>query len=240
MIGFIKDWAVNIVTLVLLITMMEMLLPKGKIKKYINLMTGTILIIAIVEPVIGLFGKGFDFTASQAASAMNLDRREIEKISSMIEEEQVKQTVVLYRNRLIDQIERQVQEVDGVIDAKADIIINEDYNSESFGKIKRIYIQVYTRNDGKGGQNEPGASGTVSDDGSLVPNEDGGPSDAIDIPVVDKIEKIRVWNKRSHTSEDKAGMDDADFSVLKSRLADRVEDVFGVSRDNIIISHLQR
>lgn len=240
MIGFIKNWAINIVTLVLFITMMEMLLPKGRVKKYINLLTGTILIIAIVEPLTGIWGKGFDFSASQTMSAMNMDRIEIEKTGHMLEQEQIRQTVALYRGRIIEQIERQAREVEGVLDAEADVIINEDYNSESFGEIKRIYIQVYTEG-GNNGQSAGSPENRGTSDGDRLSETDGmGKSASINTSVINKIGKIRVGNRNSDISDDRTNMGDADSSNLKTRITDRIEGVFGVSRDNIIISQLQR
>lgn len=211
MIGFIKDWAVNIVMLVLFIVMTEMLLPGGKIKKYANLMTGTVLIIAIIDPFAGFFSKGFDFSASQTAAARTMDRNEIEKAGKLLEEEQVKQTTELYRRKIIEQIEQHAMEVEGVADAEADVIINEDHMSETFGEIKRIYISV--------GVDRAGERQTSSDSA----------------PAVEKVGRIRIGNPQSRGDFGKT-ID----SRLEAQLADRIGQVFGVSRDNIVISQIQR
>jgi stage III sporulation protein AF len=211
LIGFIKNWAVNIVILVLFIVMTEMLLPSGRIKKYANLITGTVLIIAIIDPLMGLIGKNFDFSVSQTAAAMTMDKKEIEKAGKLLEEEQVKQTTELYRKKIIEQIEHHSREVEGVVDAKADVIINEDYESETFGEIKRIYVEAEI--DRPGGQQ---------------------PSSA-DIPAVEKVGMIRIGDREIR--EDQSTVDD---SRLEAELADRIEYIFGVSRDNIIISQIQR
>ena len=44
MIEFIKNWVVNTVTIVMLIILIEMLIPSGKMKKIVNLVTGFILV----------------------------------------------------------------------------------------------------------------------------------------------------------------------------------------------------
>ncbi len=154
MLEFLKAWAINIVTIVLFIAMIEILLPRGKMKKYVSLLTSTILMIVIINPIIGLFGQKFDFSLSQMSTARNLDKREIENSSKLLEEEQIKQTIELYRNRITEQISQSAREVEGVKNAQADIIINEDYESANFGEIKRVYIMAVVEGSSNNESNE--------------------------------------------------------------------------------------
>lgn len=142
MVAFIKEWVLNIVTLVLLIILIEMLLPSGRIKKYADLVTGFILIIAIINPFIGLIGGKFSLADSMAASGGFLDRAEIKKDSDLLEETQMKQIVEVYRKKIIARLEQTAMDTAGVAGARADVIINEDYDSENFGEIKRAYLEI--------------------------------------------------------------------------------------------------
>lgn len=211
MLDFIKSWSINIVMLVLFIVIIEMLLPRGRMKKYVNLLTGTILIIAIIEPVIGLFGRSFDFTAVQTSTAGSISKKEIEKAGRLLEEEQLRQTVELYRRRIIEQIEQSAMEVEGVNAAEADVIINEDQDSEYFGEIKRIYINAVV--EGKGNVGSNGKSSIK----------------------VEKVESIKT-DKAAGGSSDSTVYD----SGLNRRLTDRIGGIFGVDRENIIIKQMQR
>jgi stage III sporulation protein AF len=234
MLGFIKDWTVNIVMMVLFVVIVEMLLPRGRMKKYVNLLTGTILIIVIIEPLTGLFGQNFDFSAAQTAAAGNIDRREIEKASKLLEEEQLRQTTELYRRRIIEQITQSAKEVEGVKDAQADVIINEDHDSEYFGEIKRIYITVYMRGnagaDTKAGSN--GDSKPASMDSTASRKDDSAREGTI---KVDRIESIRT-----------GGMDGDDSGStvydagLERRLTERIGEIFGVETGSIIVKQIQR
>ena len=165
MIEFIKQWVINIVALVLFIVMFEMLLPTGKMKKYINLVTGTILIIAIISPLTGLLGKNTDITALQVSNSNNLDRLEVEKDSKVLEKEQMKQIVDVYRDKIIEQLEQNAEEVEGVKQAYADVIFNEDYNSKNFGEIKRAYIEIIPETESSA--NGQGDSSDQSYDGNV-------------------------------------------------------------------------
>jgi stage III sporulation protein AF len=142
MIDFIKDWVLNIVTLVIFIIIIEMLVPSGRMKKYAGLVTGFVLIIAIINPFLGLLGGKVNLTDSLSADSAFLDRAELKKNSSLLEEQQMKQIVEVYRKKIIGQLERSAMDTKGVTKAKADVIINEDYNSENFGEIKRAYLEI--------------------------------------------------------------------------------------------------
>lgn len=232
MLEFIKNWTVNIVVLVLFIVITEMLLPKGRVRKYANLMTGTILIIAIIEPVTGLFGKSFDFTFSQVVTAGSIDKKEIEKAGRMLEEEQVKQTIRLYRNRIIEQTEHQAREVEGVKDAKADVIINEDSSSPSFGEIKRIYIEAEVE-DGPVGHGSPDSQdGSGASVGSMPANDED--TDPVRITGIREVQRIRIGDQDG--VQRKSAVD----SKLEEQLAERIANAFGVSREQIVITRVER
>ncbi|NLH95739.1 MAG: stage III sporulation protein AF [Clostridiaceae bacterium] len=230
MIGFIKSWTVNIVVLVLFIVITEMLLPRGKVRKYANLVTGTILVIAIIEPVTGLFGRAFDFSFSQAATAGAIDKKEIEKAGRMLEQEHVKQTIRLYRSRMIEQIEQQAMEVEGVEAAKADVIVNEDRNSTGFGEIKRVYIEVEWEPDGPGDPGTLKSSRTTDGAGAAGGERD----DLVSIRSIREVEPIRIGGPDNMTGRN------APDPELKERLETRISDVFGVDRQNIVITQVAR
>lgn len=230
MLEFIKSWSVNIVVLVMFIVISEMLLPKGRMKKYVNLVTGTILVIAIIEPVTGLFGKPFDFSHYQTAAAGRIDKKEIEAASIMFEEEQIKQTVRLYRDRLIEQIEYQAREVEGVKDAKADVILNEDHDSPLFGEIKRIYIEAEVGGEPEDRSGQDDRGGSVASGKSRSAN--GEKPDPVSIPGIREIDRIKVGNQVNLPVEKVIDM------KVEEKLSERIENVFGISREQIIITQV--
>lgn len=140
MIEFLKSWVMNIITLVMVIVLLEILVPSGKIKKFVDLVSGFILIIAIINPVLSAINKGVDLEEIQISSSNFLDKRAIETNSKILKDKQMKQIAQSYRSKLIQQIEESTAQIKGIGEVKADLIINEDYTSESFGEIKRVYI----------------------------------------------------------------------------------------------------
>lgn len=150
MMGFIKDWVLNIVTLVLFIVLIEIFVPSGRMRKYASLVTGFVLIIAIINPFLKLLGSKINLADIQVADSRYMDRVEIEKNSKLLRDNQMKQIVEVYRKKVIVQLEQSAMNINGVAGATADVIINEDYNSGNFGEIKRAYIQISLKGQNNG------------------------------------------------------------------------------------------
>jgi stage III sporulation protein AF len=217
MLSFIKDWVLNIVTLVLFIVIIEMLVPKGRMKKYVNLVTGIILIIAIINPFLKLLGGSARLDEAQTANSNFLDKVEIKNDSSLLKEEQMKQIVEVYRKKLISQLESAALNTEGVSEAKADVIINEDYKSDLFGEVKRVYLKV--------GSAEKGSAKSVA--------------------KIENIERIDVGNdvgndvKKATGTQKNAVVAEPDTALTK-RLEDKISGLYGIDKENIVISLLKR
>src|SRR5690554_7845058 len=58
-ISFINSWLKDIVVLFILISIAELIMPKGKLKKYIRLVIGLLIIYIIISPFARLFRLDF-------------------------------------------------------------------------------------------------------------------------------------------------------------------------------------
>lgn len=56
MIEYISSWAGQIITAVIVVTILEMILPKGNSKKYIKTIIGIYILYIIISPVIKIAG----------------------------------------------------------------------------------------------------------------------------------------------------------------------------------------
>lgn len=140
--AFFKEWVLNIITMVVLIVLLEILIPSGRMKKYVNLVSGLIIIIVIINPFVMLLSKNMEIKDFYIQNSNAMDRREIAEKSKVLEEQQMEQITEIYRNKIIKQIEDEIKDIKGVNSASADVIINEDYESELFGEIIRVYIYL--------------------------------------------------------------------------------------------------
>jgi stage III sporulation protein AF len=142
MMDFLKSWVLNIAALGLMIVIFEIIVPSGKTKKFINLVAGFILIIAVINPFVKYFSKGFDFKDIQLKDSNVLDQKELEQQSKTVDEKQKKQIAEVYKAKIKMRIEASAKEVEGVSEAKAEIAIDENYESENFGEIKSVILNV--------------------------------------------------------------------------------------------------
>jgi stage III sporulation protein AF len=213
--AFIKDWIINIIALVLFIVLIEMIIPNGKTRKYVNLVTGFILIIVIINPIIKQFKNGISLESYQLADSAELQKMEIKQNTGVYGEEQMKQITEVYRQKVIAQLEKSAEETEGVADAEADVIINEDYKSDKFGEIKRAYINITPSKNDQG----------VKEVGSIS---------KVKVSVRDKVE---IGNEQdngsgSNASEaDSAGID----SRIKNSIEEKVSKLFDLDEGNIVI-----
>lgn len=142
MIESLKHWIIDLITIAIFVVMLDIIVPSGKIKKYVNLVLGFILLIAIINPIIKIFSEDVDLGRYAAAGANFIEKSEIESSSRILQEEQMKQITEVYRKKIISRIEETVKGFDGVREVKADVIINEDYNSDEFGAVMRVYLKI--------------------------------------------------------------------------------------------------
>lgn len=61
MIEVLKVWVTNITIAIFFITAVEMILPDNNMKKYAKFVLGLMLIVVIINPIIKIFNKDFDF-----------------------------------------------------------------------------------------------------------------------------------------------------------------------------------
>ena len=142
MIEFLKSWVLNIATIAILLVLIEILIPSGKTKKLVNLISGFLLLITIIQPFFKILWKDstFDWINEIDNSFTGLSNMDINK--GEFREEQISQIIKVYRKRVENRISEIAREVEGVKDAEVDIILNEDFSSPKFGEIKRIYVYL--------------------------------------------------------------------------------------------------
>ena len=83
MIEVLKIWVTNITVAIFFITAVEMILPDNNMKKYAKFVLGLMLIVVIINPIMKIFDKDFDFYSytNKATSYMesNTSGKEIKK-----------------------------------------------------------------------------------------------------------------------------------------------------------------
>lgn len=153
MIEMIKSWVINIAALVMLIVLVEMLVPSGKLKKMVSLVTGFILIIAIITPILGFLKKGGELKDLQVSQSAFLDQKEMEVSADKLSKKQSAIIVSTYKSKLKKDVEANLTAIGKFSDVKADIMVEENSESKEFGMIRKISVNLKEKKNEKG-QNE--------------------------------------------------------------------------------------
>ena len=227
MINFFKEWVYNLAAVSIILILTDILLPSGKSKKFINLIKGFILILTIVQPFFNLFFSDIDlneiFTRSNKyVDAIDEEYGEIRNDTNNdlnaaeLKKKQSTQIMNVYRKRVIDKIQKSILEVDEFKEVNADVIINEDYNSQNYGEIKKIYVYVYLPEKINKSEEE---------------------KNPIDVKIK-KIEEVRINETRiSKTRIDEKRVSDTENKDLEfiGRIERKINQVFGLEKENIVV-----
>jgi stage III sporulation protein AF len=153
MIEMIKSWVINIAALVMLIVFVEMLVPSGKLKKMISLVTGFILIIAIITPILGFLKKGGELKDLQVSQSAFLDQKELEVSADKLSKKQSAIIVSTYKSKLKKDVEANLTAIGKFSDVEADVMVEENSESKEFGMIRKISVNLKEKKNEKD-QNE--------------------------------------------------------------------------------------
>ncbi len=142
MIETLKEIVINLVTLVIVMVILEILMPGGNFKKLIKLVSGFVLIIAIMNPVLEMFGKSLDLNDYLIQDSNLMDKKVLLQEKTILNQVQMEQITKNYKKKLADQIEKDIKNMSMSGRIKAEVIVNEDFNSEGYGEIEKARLEI--------------------------------------------------------------------------------------------------
>lgn len=160
MLEFIGGWLKQIILLVLIATFFDLLLPNHSMERYVKLVMGLLIILAILNPIFSLLDKdleGFAFTPAKSpvpegeTAALSTIRKEgeaLQRTQDRLIHSQVQQ-------KLAKTIKQDVEEEFDVTVLKSDVVLSEAGEQES-PAIRRIQLVISPRrSQGEGGEVMP-------------------------------------------------------------------------------------
>ena len=143
-IEFLTIWLKEIVLVFIFISIVELVLPNGNMKKYINMIIGFLIIIVIIGPFVKLIHKDYSFARDlykNKIEGINFEYKENQELNK-IQEEQIKN---FYIDKLHGEIEDLVlNTTDYFIE---EIKISIDEGKESFGKLESVELILTDKQD---------------------------------------------------------------------------------------------
>lgn len=134
----------NISICIIFTAFVEMLLPNDNFKKYINLVLGFIIIIAILNPIKNFMSSAdqIDFKVFSISSKINNDLLLNQK---NIQNKQKDLIISTYKQQLEQQIKKIISEQTDLEIENISIEVDEDFESDTFSQIQHIELYAQSQ-----------------------------------------------------------------------------------------------
>jgi len=120
------------------ISFLEIVLPKGNMKRFIDMIIGFLIIIVVINPFIKFINKDIDIERNIFTSINRFNNEY--KESDSIEALQQDQITSVYINKLKEDIKDQIEYNSDYKVSVLNVLIVEDTEDEDYGKIKKIEL----------------------------------------------------------------------------------------------------
>ncbi|BDR67361.1 stage III sporulation protein AF [Clostridium tetani] len=106
---FLRSWIVNIATVVLFITAVEMLLPNNNLKKYSKFVMGLILMVTLINPLIKLIDKDFNINKYYYEFSKGIDHEESKESFFQYKEKNIERTKENFNKNLQEVVDKKLK-----------------------------------------------------------------------------------------------------------------------------------
>lgn len=137
MVDAIRSWVSNIMAVIIFVSIIEILLPEGKIKKYVGLITGVLIIITIMTPIVKGINKDVTLQLPELSNT-EINNENIIVQTKQLEKIQNDQIVRVYKNKIEEEIKEQLNDFNSV--ECRDVICRFGQTDKEFGNITEILV----------------------------------------------------------------------------------------------------
>lgn len=145
MLDALKTWIISVVTTVIFVTVVEIILPEGSIKKYVKLATGLLVMIAVLSPIFKIISSNVNLSekiSSYTSSIASTNKVDIEKAN----EDFKKKTKEAFKNTLKENIEKDIKEKTGKAYSVVNIQLKKEKNELDFAAVDNIEVRKLSDN----------------------------------------------------------------------------------------------
>lgn len=153
MLSAISLWVRQIVMVVMFATFVDFMIPENKFLRYIKVFLGLLIMIAIIDPVVPLFQKGFSFDEIPLAYQDLVDKASIISKSETLSKSNNKLTIDEYKTQVATFITDKIADMT-LYDVKdVTVKVDEDYSGNNFGRITQLSV-VLGKDQAESGQSK--------------------------------------------------------------------------------------
>ena len=142
MINWIKNWTNQVILVVIIAVILDLIVPKSRNKKYINMILGVYILFTIISPII------LKINDKSINNVINLNEyfENEEEISNKKFSNQNKKIIEdTYKKSIKEDLDKRIRDK-GYKVKKTQIDINLDYEEKEYGTIRKIYIWLSKEN----------------------------------------------------------------------------------------------
>ncbi|MBZ9608391.1 stage III sporulation protein AF [Clostridium estertheticum] len=141
MIEGLKVWVTNITIAIFFITAVEMILPDNSMKKYAKFVLGLMLIVVIINPIMKIFDKDFDFNSYSSKATTYMEGSNPQKGIKKYKDINIINTTENFKKNLENECIINLEEEYPENKYNADIEIVYDSKNQTF-KINTVEIGI--------------------------------------------------------------------------------------------------
>ncbi|WP_129597773.1 stage III sporulation protein AF [Anaerophilus nitritogenes] len=140
MMNFLRSWIINIVSVVIFITFLEMLLPNSNMKKYIKMIIGLLVMIVILSPLLQIVHGNFNIEDEVLKTSLAIDQKNLSLTFDDLGNIQNQQVIKLYTQKIETNIKDKIEQDTQCMVLKVNAEIETSKEHENFGAIKKMNI----------------------------------------------------------------------------------------------------
>lgn len=137
----VYSWLKTIVIFMIFLTILSNLLGKSDFKKYIRVVTGLLLVLVTMNPILKLISMDESFDYYFDSVSFNLQTTEVANEMKDAEKAQRQNILKKYKEEIVSQIEDLLKAEDLYL-LSATVTIEEDSNSDDYAKIKQLTVEA--------------------------------------------------------------------------------------------------
>lgn len=142
----LKEWIMSIVSVVIFVTILEIILPEGSIKKYVKLATGLLIMVIVISPILKLLNSEVDLSEKVSLYSESISSYENVDVAKAQKDfkEKTKHTFI---ESLKESMSKQIKSETGKNYEITNIILKEGESDFEFSEIISIEIKSSNKKD---------------------------------------------------------------------------------------------
>lgn len=138
----VKSWILNVASVAVLMIILDLLMPEGKIKNFTQLVAGFVIMFVMVNPILQFVNRGVSVPYAGWQDEMYLLTNRFKYTTEALKNDQNRQVLELYRSMLVSDIKNRLESNSQISEAEVDVVINENASSDKYGEIRQLYINL--------------------------------------------------------------------------------------------------